>query len=85
MKERDLNFVCHHLGHNLNVHSSVYALQTSAVERSKVAAVLTAADRGFLHKLDKKTDSSDVSLDVAMGKSNSIQEYCISQVGFCFN
>lgn len=63
MKERDLKYLCDHMGHQLNIHTSVYSLQTSIVERSKVAAILAAANSGKLHKMGESTSVADVNID----------------------
>ena len=40
--------VADHLGHNIDVHTDVYKLQSSLLEKTKVAKVLTALDNGMV-------------------------------------
>ena len=42
MPDADLKFVADHMGHDLNIHSSIYKLRTSLVERAKVAKMLVS-------------------------------------------
>jgi hypothetical protein len=55
--------VADHMGHDLNIHTNIYRLQSSLVERGKVARILLAADSGQLHKFDATQDLDGIDLD----------------------
>lgn len=59
MTPDELAMVADHMGHSINIHTSVYKLQQNLIERSKVAMVLSAVERGVYEKT-----SSLQSLDV---------------------
>lgn len=63
MPNGELKFVADHMGHDLNIHSNIYALQTSLVERAKVAKILVAAENGHLHKLKESRHVDQVNID----------------------
>jgi len=42
-----------HMGHDLNIHTNVYRLQTSLIERAKVARILVAPHSGTIHKFQE--------------------------------
>ena len=48
MKDSELKMVAEHMGHNLNIHTDVYQLQSSLIERAKVASVLIAVENGTI-------------------------------------
>lgn len=50
MTESELKLVADHMGHNLNVHTDVYRLQSSLLEKTKVARVLIASENGSISK-----------------------------------
>ena len=66
MSPGDLKFVADHMGHDLNIHSNIYSLQTSLVERAKVARVLVAVDNGNLHKLESLTDIDKIDANLVI-------------------
>lgn len=41
--------VADHMGHSVNIHTSVYKLQQNLIERSKVAKILSALEDGDLN------------------------------------
>ena len=51
MTESELKMVADHMGHNLNVHTDIYRLQSSLLEKTKVARVLIATENGQINKL----------------------------------
>lgn len=58
--------IADHMGHDLNIHTNIYRLQSSLLERSKVARILMAADSGTLHRFEKSTDLNSVELPDGM-------------------
>jgi hypothetical protein len=50
MSEAELRWVTDHLGHSIDVHKKWYRMSNRAVEMTKVASVLVAAESGFLQK-----------------------------------
>jgi len=47
----ELKLVADHMGHSVDIHTNVYKLQSSLLERTKVAKVLMALEDGNLGKL----------------------------------
>lgn len=45
MKDSELKMLADHMGHNVNIHTEVYRMQSSLLERSKVASVLIAVEK----------------------------------------
>ena len=54
MSRDELQMVADHLGHNLDIHTEVYRLQSSLAEKTKVSQVLLAAEQGKLLKFKGK-------------------------------
>ena len=50
MKEIELKILADHLGYNVNIHTDVYRLQSSLLERSKVARILLSSEGGSIGK-----------------------------------
>ena len=50
MQKEELKMLADHMGHSLNIHTDVYRLQSSVLERTKVARVLLAVEAGQLNK-----------------------------------
>lgn len=48
MKPSELKMVADHMGHNENIHTDIYKLQSSILEKSKVASLLIAMENGTL-------------------------------------
>jgi len=42
--------VADHMGHSINIHTEVYRLQSSILEKTKVARVLIAMENGNISK-----------------------------------
>lgn len=40
MENGELKMLADHMGHDLGIHTNIYQLQTSVIERSKVAKLL---------------------------------------------
>ena len=47
--------VADHLGHSLNIHTTVYKLQQNVIERSKVARILTLLESGSVEDIKRST------------------------------
>ena len=62
MTDSELKLVADHMGHNLNVHTDVYRLQSSLLEKTKVARVLIAMENGCVDKFRGKT-IQDIPID----------------------
>ena len=61
MTVSELKMIADHMGHNLNVHTDVYRLQSSLLEKTKVARVLIAMENGHLNKFKgKKLDAISI-------------------------
>ena len=54
MKDSELKMLADHMGHNINIHTDVYRLQSSLLERAKVASVLIALENGALNQFQGK-------------------------------
>lgn len=55
MKENELKMLADHMGHNVNIHTDIYRLQSSVIERAKVARVLIAVDNGMINRFKGRT------------------------------
>ena len=42
----ELGWLANHMGHDINVHESIYRLQDSAIELAKISRLLLAVDCG---------------------------------------
>ncbi|KAJ8317221.1 hypothetical protein KUTeg_005125, partial [Tegillarca granosa] len=51
MNKDELQLLADHMGHSLEIHTNIYKLQTSVLERTKVARLLLAMEKGNLNKL----------------------------------
>ena len=60
MNTNELRLLADHMGHDINVHASHYSLQSSLLERTKVAKVLTAIELGSVAKLTEKTNIEEI-------------------------
>ncbi|XP_060563893.1 uncharacterized protein LOC132723231 [Ruditapes philippinarum] len=49
MTSAELKLVADHMGHNINIHTDVYRLQSSLLEKTKVARVLIALENGQMN------------------------------------
>ena len=55
MNREELRMVADHLGHNIDIHTDVYHLQSSLLEKTKVAKVLIAMENGAIGKYKGKS------------------------------
>ena len=55
MKDSELKMVADHMGHNGNIHTDVYKLQSSILEKAKVAQLLIAMENGAIAKFKDQT------------------------------
>jgi len=60
LPDNEIRMVADHMGHELNIHTSIYRLQSSLIERAKVARILTAAQKGNIHRFDATTDLNSI-------------------------
>lgn len=58
MSGDELKMVADHMGHSVSIHTDVYRLQTSLLEKTKVARALIALENGQLSKFAGKNLSS---------------------------
>ena len=58
MTGEELKMVADHMGHSVSVHTDVYRLQTSVLEKTKVARALIALENGQLSKFSGKNLSA---------------------------
>lgn len=58
MDKSETQLLAQHMGHDYNIHLKHYAMQTSLIERSKVAKILSAVACGKV-----KRPSAPVSID----------------------
>ena len=58
MTGEELKMVADHMGHSVSVHTNVYRLQTSVLEKTKVARALIALENGQLSKFPGKNLSA---------------------------
>lgn len=68
MNHSELEMVADHMGHSVNIHTSVYKLQQNLIERSKVAMVLSAIEAGSLERHHNPLSLEAVNMS-DMGKS----------------
>ena len=54
MNDAELKIVADHMGHNVNIHTEVYRLQSSLIEKTKVAKILMALENGTISKYKGK-------------------------------
>lgn len=57
MNASEISWVADHMGHDVNIHSQHYRMQPELVEKTKVAKVLLAMERGVT-----KSDVTDADL-----------------------
>ncbi|WAR09760.1 MYLK-like protein [Mya arenaria] len=62
MRDDELKLIADHMGHSVAIHTEVYRMQTSVLERTKVARALLALEDGKLQGFNGRNLSS-VSLD----------------------
>lgn len=62
MRDDELKLLADHMGHSVAIHTEVYRMQTSVLERTKVARALLALEDGRLQGFNGRSLSSG-SLD----------------------
>ncbi|XP_052261565.1 uncharacterized protein LOC127865682 [Dreissena polymorpha] len=62
MTGAELKMVADHMGHNINIHTDVYRLQSSILEKTKVARVLIATENGSISRYQGK-NLQEISLE----------------------
>ena len=62
LSNEELEWLCNHLGHSINVHRNFYRLQESTLELTKISKLLLAVDEGSVHDLAGK-DLNDSFVD----------------------
>ena len=67
----NLKMIVDHLGHNLNIHTDVYWLQSSLLEWTKVARLLLAVENGCVPDFRGKSLS-----ELSIGQIPLPIEYC---------
>jgi hypothetical protein len=50
MTSAELKLVANHMGHNINIHTDFYRLQSSLLEKTKVARMLIALENGQMNR-----------------------------------
>ena len=63
MSSNDLSILADHMGHNINIHTDIYRLQSSVLERTKVAKMLVAVAEGNMTKRNSLTAVEAVTVD----------------------
>ena len=69
MSRSELEMIADHMGHSVNIHTSVYKLQQNLIERSKVAMVLSGIEDGILQRRPQ---------------ARQLDELAMSQIGIIF-
>ena len=60
LNDSEMKLVADHLGHSLQIHSDIYTLQSSILEKTKVARILIGVEQGiFRQSADKRLASMD--------------------------
>ncbi|XP_074661125.1 uncharacterized protein LOC141913860 [Tubulanus polymorphus] len=62
MKPEELKMLCDHMGHDVNIHINHYRLQSSLLEKSKVARLLIAVENGQVKDFKGK-NLDDIEID----------------------
>ena len=68
LSENEMEWLCNHMGHRIDVHRQFYRLPTAALELSKVSKLLIAAESGKVHQL---AGQSLVNIPVTIETSTS--------------
>ena len=63
MGNHELEMLADHLGHSTNIHTTVYKLQSNLLQRSKVAKILCAVEKGLIHRYKEKVMLEDLDID----------------------
>ena len=82
MNSNELRLLADHMGHDLNIHTSHYSLQSNLLERAKVARVLTAVENGKFGKQAVIKNLEDVTVQdsdvIDPGKSFFFSISCVT-------
>ena len=62
MSEAELQLVADHMGHSVNIHTTVYRLQQNLMERSKMALILEAAEQGACHRYPTEKSLDQINI-----------------------
>ena len=63
MNDNELRLLANHMGHDLIIHTTHYAPQTSLIEKAKIAKVLTAVQHGKIGKQATTTEIQQLYVD----------------------
>jgi len=77
MRDDELKLIADHMGHSVAIHTEVYRMQTSVLERTKVARALLALEDGKLQGFNGR-DLSSVSLDGKLLANIGIRIFTVS-------
>lgn len=61
LKENELEWLCSHMGHNINVHREYYRLPKNTLEVAKIGKLLMAIEQGSKKYKGKSLDDIDLS------------------------
>lgn len=89
MTSSELEMLADHMGHSINIHTSIYRLQSSLLERTKVAQVLCAVENGNIAKsTEKRTPEEAIDQLTSTAFMDLHGNYVVSLnifVGYCKN
>lgn len=78
MTNDELKMLADHMGHNINIHTDIYRLQTSLIEKTKVAKLLLASENGGVARFAGKSLDS-ISLEEIPLPVDYNDEWCPNQ------
>ncbi len=77
MTQHELKLMSEHMGHDVEVNMDIYRLQTSTLEKTKVARLLMAVDNGVAHKY-RGQELSEIDVD---GKRSRLRsQHCMESL-----
>ena len=62
LNQGELKWLANHMGHEVNIHESVYRLHDSTIELAKVSRLLMAVDRGDVRQYSGRS-LADINVD----------------------
>ena len=62
MQTNEVRMLADHMGHDLNIHTNIYSLPSTIIEKAKVAKILYSVSTGNFSKCSKPTDFRDVTI-----------------------
>ena len=74
MQTNEVRMLADHMGHDLNIHTNVYSLPSTIIEKTKVASILYSAGTGNFKKFKQPTSLADVkapNIHLPSGEKNS--------------